>query len=150
MNIEPQPSPSEIVKLSGPIRGLHKTRAEANFVFTETDRIKMGVIAVSAAIAGLAGQAIAVASSDFDEDADYLEFTLDGKPVKGWVWRSPFKESDEVEVAAAWTGSHYEAYAIARPKDRVVALYPHCSRGRQRHYANAFKWWLIAGGGSWF
>ena len=91
MNIAPQPTSNEIVKLSGVMRGLHKTRGEANFVFTETDRNKMGIIAVSAAIAGLAGQAIAVASSDFDEDADYLQFSLDGKPVKGWVWRSPFK-----------------------------------------------------------
>lgn len=149
MTTEPHSVPSGIVKVSGVMRGLRKTRAEANFVFTDAGRAKMGIVAVSAAIAGLAGQAISIASASFEEDADYLEFTLDGQPVKGWVWRSPFRESDRVEVAAEWMGTHYEAYAIARPEDRVVALYPHCSRGKLRHYANAVKWWLIGGGGGY-
>lgn len=143
MQASSQAETNDVVKLSGVMRGLRKVRAEANFVFTDADRAKMGIIAVSAAIAGLAGQAIATASASFEEDADYLEFTLDGQPVKGWVWRNPFREGDTVEVAAEWMGTHYEAYAIARPKDRVIALYPHCSRGRLRHYINAFFWWIV-------
>jgi hypothetical protein len=63
--------------------------------------------------------------------------------VQGWVWSSPFSEGDEVHVAAQWLGDHYEAFGIARPKDKVIALYPHCSRAKTRHIKNAIKWWLI-------
>jgi len=63
--------------------------------------------------------------------------------VKGWVWRSPFREGDKVEVAAERRGDHYETAGIARPEDRTIALYPHCSRGRARHVKNAIKWWVI-------
>jgi hypothetical protein len=83
-----------------------------------------------------------------EEEADYVEFDLDGQPVKGWVWRSPFKEGDAVEVAAEWRGDHYEAGAIARPADRTLALHPHCSRGRSKHVKNAIKWWFW-GVGCW-
>jgi hypothetical protein len=40
-------------------------------------------------------------------------------------------------------GKRVELLAIARPRDRVIALYPHCSRGRAAHIRNAAKWWLI-------
>ena len=78
----PQPNADGAVKLTGTIRNLKVTRASASFVFTESDQVKMGVIAVAAAIAGLGGQAIAAASnaSAMEEEADYLEFDLDGQP----------------------------------------------------------------------
>jgi len=136
---------SGLVKLSGTIRNYRCTRASASFVFTDDDRYALGVVAVAAGLAGLSGQAIATASAaaSADEEADYVEFELDGQPVKGWVWRSPFKEGDQVEVAAEWQGEHYEAGGIARPADRMIALYPHCSRGKSRHIKNAVKWWFI-------
>lgn len=37
----------------------------------------------------------------------------------------------------------YEAVAIARPSDRTVALYPHCSRGRASHFKNALFWFAM-------
>ncbi|WP_213957025.1 MULTISPECIES: putative type VI secretion system effector [unclassified Variovorax] len=137
--------PNGLKKLSGEIRNYKATRAEASFVFTGADRTKLGVVAIAAGIAGLSGAAIASASSaaSVEEAADYLEFDLDDRPVKGWVWRSPFKEGDQVEVAAEWRGDHYETAGIARPDDRIIALYPHCSRGMAKHIRNALKWWLI-------
>jgi hypothetical protein len=48
-----------------------------------------------------------------------------------------------VEVAAEWQGDHYEAGAIARQSDRMIALYPHCSRGTTKHIKNAVKWWFV-------
>ena len=137
-------------KLSGTIRDLKATRESASFVFARSDRVKMGVVAIAAAAAGLGGPAIATASnaSALEEDADYLEFDLDGQLVKGWVWRNPpFRNGDVVDVAAQFVGDHWEAFGIARPSDRTVALYPHCSRGRTRHYLNAIKWWIFGGGG---
>lgn len=143
MNIEQRPE--GLVKLTGTITNYKVTRAEASFVFTEADRDKLGVVAIAAGIAGLSGPAIATAASasSTEEHADYVEFDLDGRPVKGWVWRSPFKEGDQVEVAAEWRDDHYETGGIARPKDRIIALYPHCSRGKARHVKNAVKWWVI-------
>jgi hypothetical protein len=85
----------------------------------------------------------ASSASDVEEEADYIEFTVGKKEVRGWVWRSPFKNGDEVEIAAKKNSTGYELFAVARPIDRTIALYPHCSRGRVRHYANATKWWLI-------
>jgi hypothetical protein len=134
-----------LVKLTGTIANYRCTRAEASFFFDDGDRTKLGVIAVAAGIAGLSGQAISTAAnaSGVEEEADYVEFDLDGQPVKGWVWRSPFRDGDAVEVAAEWQADHYETGAIARPVDRVVALYPHCSRATRRHVENAIKWWLL-------
>ncbi len=137
-------------KLTGTIRNLKVTRDSASFLFTRSDQIKMGIVAIGAAVAGLGGPAIAIASnaSAMEEDADYLEFDLDGQPVKGWVWRNPpFRNGDIVDVAAQFVGDHWEAYGVARPSDRTVALYPHCSRGRLRHYFNAIKSWILSGGG---
>jgi hypothetical protein len=146
-NFIAHPNADGLVKLTGTIRNLKVTRDSASFVFTESDQTKLGVVAIAAALAGQGGQAMSVASSDSEEVADYLEFELDGQQVKGWVWRNPFKEGDAVEVAAERQGSHYEAFGVKRPEDKLIALYPHCSRGRATHVKNAVKWWLIGGGG---
>jgi hypothetical protein len=142
-----QPNVSGLVKVSGKISNYHSRRESASFVFTSGDQTNMGVVAIAAAVAGLSGQAIATASnaSSMEEQADYLQFFLNGRPVRGWVWRSPLKDGDEVEVAAEWQGDHYEVFGIARPSDRTIALYPHCSRGSTAHSVNAFKWWFWLG-----
>jgi hypothetical protein len=142
-NFLPQPNADGLVKLSGRISNLRKRRESASFVFTRSDQTKMGVVAIAAALAGLGGQAMSTAANAtaMEEEADYLQFFINSQPVRGWVWRCPFREGDEVEVAAEWQGDHYEAFGIARPSDRTIALYPHCSRGRVRHYLNAIKWW---------
>ena len=142
------PKNQALIKLSGTIQNLKVTRDRASFVFTPSDQTKMGVIAIAAAAAGMGGQAMSTAAnaSDMGEEADYVEFELNGQSVKGWVWRNPFHEGDTVDVAAEWQNDHYETFGIARPKDRTIALYPHCSRGKTRHNKNAIKWWLVGGG----
>lgn len=138
----------ELVKLQGIIKNYQCTRAEACFVFTETEKHRMGVVAIAAAVAGLSGPAISTASntSSIEEEADYVEFDLNGNQIKGWVWRSPFKEGDRVIVAAEWRNDHYEAAGIARPSDRIIALYPHCSRGISRHLKKVTAWWVFGVG----
>ena len=130
--------------ISGTIVKLSCTRRHANFVFSGNDKAALGIIAVAASLTTNSGLAASTAATaNVQEEADYLDFLLNGKIVRGWVWRSPFKEGDQVDVVAQWQGSHYEAFAIARPIDRIVALYPHCSRGRLRHWLTVLKWWLI-------
>lgn len=134
-----------LCKLSGKISSYKCQRAQANFVFSTGDQKKLGVVAIAAALADMGGQAASVAASAsaMEEEADFVEFDLNGDKVKGWVWRSPFKEGDIVDVVAQWQGFHYELYGIARPVDKTIALYPHCSRSRTRHIKNAIKWWFI-------
>ncbi|NGZ83175.1 putative type VI secretion system effector [Duganella aceris] len=135
----------KLVKLNGKILNYKVSRKQASFVYTENDRTKLEVIAIAASLAGMGGQAISVASNanSTEEDADYVEFSLDGKIIKGWLWYSPFHEGDEVKVAAEWQSDHYEVFGVARPSDQTISLYPHCSRAKTRHIKNAFKWWLI-------
>ena len=107
--------PQGLIKLSGIITNYRCTRKEANFMLTEGDQTRTGVIAIAAALAGLSGAAVSTASSaNMEEDGDYVEFDLDGQPVKGWAWRSPFKNGDSVEVAAEWQGDHCETGEISR------------------------------------
>jgi hypothetical protein len=128
--------------LKGRIQNLHKTRQNHDFVFSAADRTKMGAAAIGAALVGMGGMATGLNSMDTREIADLLEFDLDGKPVRAWVWVSVFNEGDEVEVVAEPMGDFWQGYGIRRPQDKIVALHPHCSRGRYAHYRASFRWYL--------
>jgi hypothetical protein len=140
------PRGKKLSKISGKIKNYVKTRDDAIFVFTENDKNAMGVVAISAALAGLGGQATSVAAnaSSMEESADYVEFEVNTNTIKGWLWRSPFGDGDDVHVAVEWQGEYYEIFGISRPLDRTIALYPHCSRSKVRHFKNAIKWWVVA------
>ncbi|WP_137938760.1 putative type VI secretion system effector [Chitinivorax sp. B] len=140
-----QLSTTGLQKYSGRLTKLSCERTDESFVMTRDEQSAMGGVAVAAAMVEAVGQAAntALAASDPSEPADWVEFELDGKSFKGWLWRCPFKAGDEVEVVASNEGSFYRVYAVARPKDRLVALYPHCSRGRVAHWMNALKVFLL-------
>ena len=129
-------------------------RGHASFVFTPSDQTGMGMVAIAAAALGQAGAAsgLLVQSSDVEEAAYQVSFTLDGKPASGWLWFAPFGNGDEVDVAARWQGDHYEVMAMVRPSERTVALYPHLSRGRKAHWKAVWKIWFwgvtVFGGGA--
>lgn len=139
-------STAAIVRLKGVITGYRSSRESANFVFTETDQTRFGVIAIAASLAGLSGQATSVVSNAtaMEEEADHVSFHMDGATISGWLWRSPFKEGDFLEVAVQRRADHYELLGAVRPGDRTIALYPHCSRSRKTHILNAVKWWIFA------
>lgn len=130
--------------LRGRIRNLSKKRCRRDFVFTADDRTNMGATAVTAGLMGLGGIAAGLGAMAVDttEEADLLEFQLDGMMVKAWVWMSVFNDDDEVEVVAEPDGGSWTAYGIRRVSDRIVALHPHCSRGRRAHYKASFAWFL--------
>lgn len=134
-------SPATVL-LHGRLHNLRRTRQSHDFVFTDTDRSKIGATAVAAGLAGLGGIATGLSGMAIDTSdvADLLEFDLDGKAVKAWVWISVFNEGDEVEVVAELEGDCWQGYGIRRIADSVVALHPHCSRGRYAHYKASAKW----------
>nr|WP_041490327.1 putative type VI secretion system effector [Burkholderia ambifaria] len=135
-------SPTRLLR--GHIKNLRSTRQFQEFLFTDADRTAMGATAVVAGLAGLGGVAIGLAASadDTAEEADLLEFELDGKSIRAWVWVSVFKEGDEVEIVAEPFGQIWHAFGIRRVSDRIVALHPHCSRGRYAHYKATARWWI--------
>ncbi|WP_321785645.1 putative type VI secretion system effector [Burkholderia pyrrocinia] len=128
--------------LQGRIGNLRKSRCSRDFLFGDADRTKMGATAIAAGLAGLGGVAVGLSGMAMDttEEADLIEFELDGKPVKAWVWWSVFTEGDEVEVVAERWGDTWQAFGVRRLADKIVALHPHCSRGRFAHYRASFKW----------
>jgi hypothetical protein len=131
--------------LRGTIKNLRKTRTTHDFMFTQTDRNRMGMASVAAAMEGLGGLAIGLARSAMDttDEADLLEFELDGKPIRAWVWCSVFQDGDDVEIVAEPMGDVWQAYGIRRIEDKIIALHPHCSRGRFAHFKASIRWYLI-------
>ena len=131
-------------KIQGRISNYKKERKRANFFFTDSDEKIMGLAAIAGGLAGAAGQAAGNVrdAANLYEEADYVEMIINDQPVKGWVWFSPFKDGDLVEIVGTQKGSHFEAIAICRPVDRVISLYPHCSRGKIAHIITVIKWWL--------
>lgn len=130
--------------LRGRIQGLTKKRCRRDFIFTANDRTNMGTTAIAAGLMGLGGIAAGLGAMavDTSEEADLLEFELDGMTVKAWVWMSVFNEGDEVEVVAEPDGDSWQGYGIRRIGDRIVALHPHCSRGRHAHYKASCTWFF--------
>ncbi|AMC34359.1 putative type VI secretion system effector [Janthinobacterium sp. B9-8] len=147
MNNVPKESikPTGMIKISGQISNYKSTREHANFFFTQNDNKAMSLAAIASAAIGSSGLAMgaAISASDMEEEADYVEFEMDGKAIKGWVWCSPFANKDMVDVVGEWREDYFELVAIARPADRTIALYPHCSRGKRAHIKNAIKWWFL-------
>lgn len=143
---------STVQLLRGRIKNLRKTRCRRDFVFTASDRMSMGATAIAAGLAGLGGVAAGLGAMAIDttEEADLLEFELDGTPVKAWVWVSVFEEGDEVEVVAEHDSDGWLGYGIRRISDRIVALHPHCSRGRYAHFRASVRWWIRISAGILF
>jgi hypothetical protein len=95
----------------------------------------MGMSAAGIGLIGMAGNA--------DEEADWVEFELDGKQMQGWLWMMPMHNGDNVEVVAEPTGNNrYVIYAIKRDGDDLLAVYPHATAGRKVHYRKSIKIWM--------
>jgi hypothetical protein len=129
--------------LSGTIKNYRKRREIRDFLITPTDRKATGATAILAALAGQGGTAIAgLNAMNIREEADFVEFEIDGKSVNGWLTFAPFKEGDHVEMVAAREGDRWHVFGIVRA-DYVTALHPCCSRGRYAHFKATAKWWLV-------
>lgn len=131
--------------IHGEIEDYRCERTKANFFFAASEKSALGMSAVAAAAVGASGVAMgtAIAAGDMNEEADYVELCVNGHRAKGWLWSSPFKRGDQVSVVVQRTTTDLEIIAMTRPSDRMIALYPHLSRGRRAHVRNAIKWWAI-------
>ncbi|VWB35705.1 putative type VI secretion system effector [Burkholderia lata] len=126
-----------VQKLQGTISKLKCRRRQQDFVLSEAQHAYMQATAAGAALAGMGASAIGLiqSSANSEEEADWVEFELDGKQIEGWLWKMPMKDGDEVEIVAELRQrDRYFAYSVRRVSDDVVAVYPHATRGRSALY----------------
>ncbi|MEX3953233.1 putative type VI secretion system effector [Paraburkholderia sp. EG287B] len=138
------------VVLSGTISELKRSRRTRDFVLTQVQHRQIGATAVAASLMGSGAIGIGLISmaGSSEEEADWVQFNLDGKQVEGWLWMMPMLNGDSVEVAAEQIGENrYVAYAVRRKEDGLLAIYPHATAGRSAHFWKAGKaslYWVIA------
>ncbi|NIF54247.1 putative type VI secretion system effector [Burkholderia sp. Ax-1724] len=133
------------VLLKGVISNLERSKRNHDFVLSEVQHQQVGATAVAASALGLSAAGIGLIgmAGNSAEEADWVEFELDGKRIKGWLWMMPMRNGDQVEVAAEQVGSgQYIAYAVKRDGDDLLAVYPHATAGRKVHYRKSLKIWL--------
>jgi len=137
------------VLLRGVISGFERSRRSHSFVVSKVEHQVIGATAIVAAAMGMGatGMGMIGAAENSDEDADWVEFELDGKQIQGWLWMMPMRNGDTVEVVAEPIGNNrYMAYAVKRARDDLLAVYPHAIAGRKVHYREsvvAWKWLTI-------
>nr|WP_243443147.1 putative type VI secretion system effector [Herbaspirillum sp. B39] len=140
------PNSNDLQKLSGHIKNFRKSRETANFFFTARDQSNMRLGAILSALVGDSGQAATLSNyaSSMEGMGDYVQFELDGRSLAGWLWGSPFKEGDYVEAAVKKQGSRYELFALYKPEERTIALYPHCIKGTRAFSRSVLRRTLLA------
>jgi hypothetical protein len=140
-----QESDNPMVLLRGVICGLNRSRRSHDFVLTEIQHQQIGVTAIAASVMGMGATGIGLVgmAGNAEEEADWVEFELDGNQVKGWLWMMPMRNGDNVEVVAEPTGNNrYVTYAVKRDGDDLLAVYPHATAGRKVHYRKSVKIWM--------
>lgn len=125
------------VLVRGTIQNLKRLRRSHGFVLSQIQQRDIGITAVGAAAMGMSAVGIGLANmaASSDEEADWVEFELDGKQMQGWLWLLPMRNGDRVEVVAEKVErERYVVYAVKRDGDDIVAVYPHATAGRKEHY----------------
>lgn len=121
------------ILLRGTIANLQRSRRTHDFVLTQFQRNAVGVTAVGAAAMGLgaAGIGLVNMASNADEEADWVEFELDGMQMQVLFWLLPMRNGDVIEIVAEKVGeSRYIVYSVKRDGDDRFRLSA-CCRGPQ-------------------
>ncbi|EMM0483460.1 hypothetical protein FMJ45_28375 [Klebsiella michiganensis] len=94
-----------------------------------------GAAAGAAIVAGSPGVgAVMMAESESSNDsAEYVQGMINGQPFRGWVGVTRLQAGDNVDMVVEWQHDHYEVYAIALPKERIVSICPKCDMGHIAH-----------------
>ncbi|MFL9895683.1 putative type VI secretion system effector [Paraburkholderia sp. RL17-381-BIF-C] len=130
------------ILLRGTIANLQRSRRTHDFVLTRFQQNAVGATAMGAAAIGLGATGIGLVNmaSDADEEADWVEFELDGMQMQGWLWLLPMRNGDVVELVAEKVGENrYVVYSVKRDGDDIVSVYPHATAGRKQHYRSMEK-----------
>lgn len=131
--------------LRGSIRNLEVQETTVDAFQGDELRVRSGAAGALSAAAGLSGIAAGMVATSMDEmreGAFGVSFEIDGQPVRGVLWNCPFKEGDDVEVVAEKIDNHWNAFAVARPKDCIISLFPHAVSGEAAHYKTSLLVWI--------
>lgn len=135
--------------LKGRITELKCSRRTNDFFLSAKEMQAVKATAIGSLFAGMSGigAGLASISGNTKEEADRVAIKLDsGKIVTGWLWRCPFEVGDEVEVVAQPNGKNYQLFAVRRPADKMLAVYPFATHGSRVLRKNTIKYWSWAGG----
>lgn len=150
-------APSRVAVLRGIVRNLTVRETTVDAFQGDALRTRTGAAGALAAAGGLSGIAAGMVEMSMDEMKEIafgVSFEIDGKSVRGVLWNCFFDDGDEVEVVAEPLGDHWNAFAVARPSDRIIALFPHVVSGTLAHYITSVTLWLkfallvMVGGGA--
>lgn len=98
-----------------------------------------GTLAAAAGLGGLAAGMVAMSMDEMREEAFALTFELGDEMIRAVLWGNPFQEGDEVEVVAEEADGYMRAFAVLRPSDRIISLFPHVVSGRSAHNRTTVK-----------
>ncbi|KAF1040122.1 MAG: hypothetical protein GAK33_01122 [Burkholderia lata] len=123
-----------LVLLHGTLASVSKKRAAAPSRIPPPPPGVVGATAIAATLMGMGTQAQvmvdATDASSWKDEADWVEFEMDGNHFRGVLWMMPMHRGDEVRVVAEKIGENrYFAYAVQRDSDAVVAIYPNAVMG---------------------
>jgi hypothetical protein len=147
-HIRQQANADGLVMLTGKIDNLEASNAAAKFEISDEAEIRLPPPQPPPPSRdenggdGIPG--MAQFSNPYDaEFAVFVQFTIDELPVAGWLASWPFREGDTVQIAAQWQDSYFQIYAVTRPRDRIIGLYPGCARGSAAIIVKAVKDWML-------
>lgn len=132
--------------LTGRLSDLCIENTEENFISAGRSERAAGAAVIGLAAAGLAGAAtnsLYAASGGMDSVQSFTGI-LDGKRISGRFSKVWFKDGDHLECAVAHQADGSCAvYAVRRPSDQTLWMFPHCSRGGKKHWKYARKMCLV-------
>ena len=130
-------------KISGKLESFRYERFreyfDANAYRTHTmpeinDGQRVAVAGAAIVTGSLGVGAVMMAESESSNDsAEYVQGMINGQPFRGWVGVTRLQASDNVDMVIEWQHDHYEVYAIALPKERIVSICPKCDMGHIAH-----------------
>lgn len=136
----------KLTLISGRLSELRIEDSEENFVSSGGAEVVAGATATGLAVAGLAGAATTslYAASGGSDSVQSFTGIVDGKRISGRFSKIWFKNGDHLECAVdQLTDESCTAYAVRRPSDQTLWMFPHCSRGSKKHWKYARKMSVI-------
>lgn len=136
----------KLVLLTGRLSDLYIENDEENFLSSAAVEMAASGTAIGLAAAGLAGAATnsLVAASGGMDSIQAFTGVVNGKRISGRFSKIGFKDGDFIECAVdAQDDGSYAVYAVRRPADQTLWMFPHCSRGSKKHWKYARKMCLI-------
>jgi hypothetical protein len=135
--------------IRGRVQELAVSAGEEQFIGSQAHRTAGAGAALGLAAAGMAGAAVGASMAATGRDSvEFFDCMVDGQRVSGRFSKVTFKDGDEVEVVIEpqWDGTQ-SALAVRRLSDRILWMFPHCSRGMLAHraFSRRLFGWLVLG-----